>query len=426
MFPTSSIFGRGPLLALLAFAFVLPAQAQATTSRDVKRAINGLSGGAGAYAWNVTDRRAVAGRNQTRARIIASNAKLFTSAAALARFGTGGRFSTAVHTNGTVTAGTLTGDLYLRGGGDPLFGNSSFVTTNFGSRATIETLADNLKAQGITRVSGGVIGDESAFDSRRGTAYSGWGRSGDIGGTLGGLIVNKGFVAGRYQASPPLFAAQRLAAALQASGIKVTTPSTAGRTPAGARRLTFVRSLPVSALVRQMNKPSNNYLAEMLVKSLALSPGAADDDDDGGSVAIGSTPATTRAGYTAAVQYAASLGSRLKLLDGSGLSRSDRAAPREVVDLLRGIQKTVAFTDFRASLPIAGVDGTLHSRMTRSIAKNRCQAKTGTLSNVSTLSGYCTTIGGDLVAFSLLQNSVAPYSAKLQQDRVAGVIAGLN
>jgi D-alanyl-D-alanine carboxypeptidase/D-alanyl-D-alanine-endopeptidase (penicillin-binding protein 4) len=164
----------------------------------------------------------------------------------------------------------------------------------------------------------------------------------------------------------------------------------------------------------------------MLAKSLALPAGAADDDDDGGLVPLGGTSATTASGNNASRQFAATLGSRVNLADGSGLSRSDNAAPREVVDLLRGVQKSAAFGDFKAALPIAGVDGTLAARMKRTAAARKCSAKTGTLSNVSSLSGYCTTAGGDLVAFSLLQNRVAPGVARGQQDRVAAQIAALN
>lgn len=427
MFPSRSNMLWRQLVLLCAFVVVaLPAQASATTNTDVKRAMNRLSGAAGAYAWNVTDGRAVAGRAQSRARILASNTKLFTAAAVLKRYGTGGRFSTGIYTTGTVEGGTLTGDIYLRGGGDPLFGNASFVTDNFGSGATLETLAKNLKATGIKKITGGIHGDESSFDAKRGTAYSGWGRSSDIGGVLGGLIVNKGFVKGRYQSNPPVFAAQQLRAALRSAGVTVGTAADAAKTPADARRLASVRSLPMSALVRQMNKPSNNYLAEMLVKSLALPVASADDDSDGGEVPLTAKRATTKAGYSAAESYAKDHGSRIRIIDGSGLSRSDHAAPREVVDLLRGVQRGVAFTDFRASLPIAGVDGTLYNRMRRGAAYKKCQAKTGTLSNVSSLSGYCTTAGGDIVAFSALQNRVSPGAARAQQDRVAAAIAGLN
>lgn len=418
----SPVITAGCVLALL---LALAPAAGATSNRDVKRAMNRLSGSSGAYAYNLTDGRAVAGRRQSSTRILASNTKLFTAAASLARYGTGGRFSTGVFAAGSIAGGVLTGDLYLRGGGDPLFGGKSYVTDYFGSYATLEALADQLKERGITRVTGTIYGDESVFDTRRGTSYSGWGTSGDIGGALGGLIVDKGFARGRWQANPPLYGAQRLRNVLKAKGIAVSSKTGVATAPEESTRLAVVRSLPMSALVRQMDKPSNNYLAEFLLKDLSLPLSAASDDADGGAIALGSAKATTRRGARVAMRHAASFGSRVKLTDGSGLSRGDRAAPREVVDLLRGVQKTVAFTDFRASLPIAGVDGTLAKRMRGTAAYKSCQAKTGTLSNVSTLSGYCATAGGDLVAFSVLQNRVTPWLAHGQQDRVAAAIAGL-
>jgi D-alanyl-D-alanine carboxypeptidase/D-alanyl-D-alanine-endopeptidase (penicillin-binding protein 4) len=416
---------RGLLTLCAVLLLMAPIEASASTNRDVKRAMNRLSGASGAYAFDITSGRALAGRRQGSTRIVASNAKLFTAAAALLRFGTGGRFSTGVWTTGTVSGGVLDGDLYLRGGGGPLFGSDAYVKRYFGSRATLEALAANLHSKGITEVTGTIYGDQTAFDTRRGTAYSGWRRSSDIGGTLGGLIVDKGFAGGRWQTNPPKFAAARLAIALKGAGVKVGTRTGSRATPAAARRLAYVRSLPISALVRQMNKPSNNYLAEMLVKSLALPPSSAEDDADGGLVPIGARRASTEAGTRRAMITAGSLRSRVSLIDGSGLSRGDRAAPREVVDLLRAMVPKVAFADFRASLPIAGVDGTLARRMRGTAAHRKCQAKTGTLSNVSTLSGYCTTAGGHLVAFSVLQNRVAPWAAHAQQDRVAATIAAL-
>lgn len=412
--------------ACLTALAVAPASSNASSRADVKRAMNALSGRAGAYAWNITDGRGIAARNAGSSRIIASNAKLFTAAAILSRYGTGGRFSTNIYADGSLAKGTLTGNLYLRGGGDPLFGNASFVTRNFGSRATLEQLAKNLKSAGVRKVTGRIYGDESVFDSRRGTVYSGFRRNGDIGGALGGLMVNKGFVRGRWQANPPAFAAQRMRAALRRVGIRVSSKTGTAKTPTTAKRLAYVRSLPASALVRQMNKPSNNYLAEVLAKTLAMPTSAADDDEDGGLVPLGKKSATTASGSRVSRRHAATFGSRVRLADGSGLSRSDRAAPREVVDLLRGMQKTVAYSDFKASLPIAGVDGTLSARMRRGSAYRKCFGKTGTLSNVSSLSGYCTTAGGDTVAFSILQNRVSPSAARAQQDRVAAQIAALN
>ncbi|MFY9470172.1 MAG: D-alanyl-D-alanine carboxypeptidase, partial [Solirubrobacterales bacterium] len=129
---------------------------------------------------------------------------------------------------------------------------------------------------------------------------------------------------------------------------------------------------------------------------------------------------------SSARRFAAGVGSRVSLGDGSGLSRGDRASPREVVDLLRAMQQRRDYTTFSLSLPIPGVDGTLKGRMRGVGATKRCAAKTGTLSNVSALSGYCTTASGNLVAFSILNNAVWPGAARKVQDRLVKAIATLD
>ena len=411
------------VVAGAACLFAVPA-ASASSNADVTRSLKTLRGSVGAYVYDLDANRAIAGRNSTKKRIIASNAKLFTGAAALERFGTGGRFTTGVWTNGVLGAdGVLLGDLYLRGGGDPYFGTDAFVRKNFGSQATVENLAQAVENAGVKSVTGRIWGDETVFDSRRGTAKYGYRASGEIGGQLSGLVFNKGYNSGKFQSDPPRFAAQKLRVALRGVGVKVTTRIGVGKTPADARQIASVKSLPMASLVRQMNKPSNNYLAEMLVKSLALPAAAA--TADGGTVPLGSKAATTRAGGSFARRHAAGLGSRVALADGSGLSRSDRAAPREVVDILKSLTAEQEYAEFSASLPVAGIDGTLAKRMRGSAAQRRCRAKTGTLSNVSTLSGYCNTSGGRKIAFSILQNKVAPYLAKMREDKIVATIAAL-
>ncbi|MGB0872607.1 MAG: D-alanyl-D-alanine carboxypeptidase/D-alanyl-D-alanine endopeptidase [Solirubrobacterales bacterium] len=410
---------------VIAFALlaVAPITAAASTPAQVRSAVKKLNGKAGAYVLDLETNRRIASKRASTKRIIASNAKLYTAAAVLDRFGPDGRFSTGLWTAGSVNGGVITGDVYLRGGGDPLFGSASFVGNNFGSRATAERLALNLRSTGITRITGRIIGDESVFDGRRGTAKYRYRANWEIGGSLSGLVFNKGLSRGRFQSNPPHHAAGRMRAALRSAGIRVGARISTGRTPKSAKRVAFVASLPMSALVRQMNKPSNNYLAEMLVKTLALPAAAA--NPTGGVVPIGSRRATTRAGTRIARRHAASLGGKVALSDGSGLSRSDRAAPREVVDLLRATTGEPAFDEFETSLAIVGVDGTLAKRMRGTPAHRNCSGKTGTLSNVSALAGYCITAGGRRVAFAILQNVVAPYLARAQQDRVVARIAAL-
>jgi serine-type D-Ala-D-Ala carboxypeptidase/endopeptidase (penicillin-binding protein 4) len=132
---------------------------------------------------------------------------------------------------------------------------------------------------------------------------------------------------------------------------------------------------------------------------------------------------TTARGARLAAAYARRLGSRARLVDGSGLARGDRASPFQVVRLLGSLLQEDGYDDFVASLPIAGRDGTLANRMRSGPARNRCHGKTGTLSDVSALSGYCEARSGDVYAFSFLMNGVSPASARGLQDLMVQAIA---
>ena len=164
----------------------------------------------------------------------------------------------------------------------------------------------------------------------------------------------------------------------------------------------------MAKLIRITNKPSDNYFAEMLLKDLALQVHGR---------------GTTAAGARLAAGFARRAGAAAKLADGSGLSRADRAAPYRVVRLLLDMQKREEYPAFYDSLSIAGRDGTLKPRMRRGPARSRCRGKTGTLSNVSALSGYCRARSGAVYAFSFLMNATNTASARAIQDRMAQAIA---
>jgi D-alanyl-D-alanine carboxypeptidase/D-alanyl-D-alanine-endopeptidase (penicillin-binding protein 4) len=112
------------------------------------------------------------------------------------------------------------------------------------------------------------------------------------------------------------------------------------------------------------------------------------------------------------------------MIDGSGLDRGDRASPQDVVKLLLSERKRPEFPALLASLPIAGVDGTIRDRMRTGPAKRNCRAKTGSLIGVSALSGFCTTRSGRTVAFSFLMNGISVSYARRLQDRMAQALAG--
>jgi D-alanyl-D-alanine carboxypeptidase/D-alanyl-D-alanine-endopeptidase (penicillin-binding protein 4) len=263
---------------------------------------------------------------------------------------------------------------------------------------------------GIERVTGRVYGDESAFDSLRGGPDSGYGTSIWV-GPLSGLSYNRGLFTegGRgFQANPPAFAAARLDEALEARGIAVRQKPRAGAAPSDATVLASVDSPPMERLIRLTNKPSDNFFAETLLKDLARLNGG-----------VG----TTRGGARVAAAFARRLGARPALVDGSGLSRGNRASPASVVRLLSAMYTREDFDPFLDSLPIAGRDGTLFDRMRRGPARTRCVGKTGTLSNVSALSGYCEARSGDSYAYSILMNGVYPTGARRLQDRMLQGIA---
>jgi D-alanyl-D-alanine carboxypeptidase/D-alanyl-D-alanine-endopeptidase (penicillin-binding protein 4) len=402
------------LVAALAFVAV-PVQAQAAADpalvAKLGRYMRAAGSQSGAYVVNLTDAETVFGSRQGKPRILASNTKLFTTATALARFGTEGTLGTEVRGSGTLDeSGVWRGDLYLHGGGDPTFGSRTFTRRAYGAGATVEDLALALDTAGIQRVSGRILGDESVFDPLRGGPDSGYSTSVWV-GPLSGLAYNHGLGDERgrsFQVNPPVFAAARLDAALESRGIPVRAAPRSGVAPPEASILASVDSPSMADIVRITNKPSDNYFAEMLLKDI-------------GHEATGQ--GTTAGGARVAADFARELGARARLVDGSGLSRGNRASPRGIVRLLAGMQSRDEFDAWYASLPIAGRDGTLSTRMRSGAARGRCHAKTGTLSNVSALSGYCQALSGDLYAFSILMNGVYPPGARQLQDRMAQALA---
>jgi D-alanyl-D-alanine carboxypeptidase/D-alanyl-D-alanine-endopeptidase (penicillin-binding protein 4) len=405
------------LLAATAAAAALLAPAPALGGEDGARlksrlsaAMRQASAASGAYVYDVSDRESLYARRATTARILASNTKLFTTGAALAKLGARGTFTTEVLADRLPgTRGVVRGNLYLRGGGDPTFGSASFAERAYGGGgATLEELAGAVARAGVRRVTGRVLGDESLFDSLRGGPDSGYGVSVWV-GPLSALSFNRGLAqenGSAYQRTPPEFAAQRLAAALKQRGIRAGGPAGAGTAGPRAQQVAAADSITVGRVLRLTNKISDNFFAEMLAKHLDAAPGH---------------PGTTAGGAAAAARFAGRYGATANLVDGSGLARANRAAPRAVVRLLRGMRRQRDFRAYYDSLAVAGEWGTLEDRRTN----RRCHAKTGTISGVSALSGYCRAVSGDLIAFSFLMNGVGyDYDrARRIQDAMTQIVA---
>jgi D-alanyl-D-alanine carboxypeptidase/D-alanyl-D-alanine-endopeptidase (penicillin-binding protein 4) len=295
----------------------------------------------------------------------------------------------------------LIGNLYLRGGGDP----------NFGERQAAE-LADQLVLDtGLREITGRVIGDESAFDSLRGPPSEGYRTTNEV-GPLSALTFNRGRTGARrpyWQKRPPLFAARAFERALKRRDVVIGGAARTGRAQPAALPLAEHRSATMAELARLTNRPSDNFNAETLIKALGDEFGA------GG---------TTRAGAAVVRRTMTGFGLRPRVADGSGLSRSNRTTPRQVVRLLQHMaEDDEAGPAFQTSLAVAGRSGTLENRMRRSVARDRCQAKTGTLNYVSALAGYCQTTSGARVAFAYLMTGVNVYGAHRLQDRMTAALA---
>jgi D-alanyl-D-alanine carboxypeptidase/D-alanyl-D-alanine-endopeptidase (penicillin-binding protein 4) len=397
-------------LLVLVAVLALPAGAWAGLSSSLKRQIRGAGTYSGALVVDASTGKTLFAWKAGIPRVLASNVKLFTTASALDRFGVDGTFSTDVLSDTPMNAdGVVAGDVWLRGGGDPAFGTLAYVRKYYGpSASSVELLVDQLAQLGLTAVRGGIHGDESRFDTIRGVHDSAFRTSPWI-GPLSALTLNHGYDGRRFQSSPASFAAGVFRKTLKADGITPGHAAASAKAPADASIIASVKSPPMSELVRLTNKDSDNFFAETLLKNIG--------EDAGGA-------GTTSAGVNAVRSFASSVGATVSLIDGSGLDHGNRAAPRDVVRLLVAERSRPEYDAFYNSLPIAGVDGTIHKRMRSAPARGNCRAKTGSLIGVSGLSGYCTTRSGREVAFSFLMNGVSTYYARRIQDRMTQAVAG--
>jgi D-alanyl-D-alanine carboxypeptidase/D-alanyl-D-alanine-endopeptidase (penicillin-binding protein 4) len=405
------------LAAALAALLLLASAAQAAPSCDQMRAWlhQGGGGASGLLVADAETEQVLCASAPGRPRPLASNMKLFTTATALAKLGPEFRIPTKVFRDGPVDAkGVLHGSLYLQGGGDPALGTPSFYDGYFGGLGTnLFALTPQVKAAGIKSITGRLYADDTIFDRRRGVADSGYATSPYI-GPLSGLAFNSGFSgstsASGFSSDPAKLAAAKLVRSLRGAGIVMPPQFALRPTPPNAERVALVQSPTLDRIVNLTDVYSNNYFAEMLIKLLGARFGGA---------------GTTAAGATVVENFARSHGSVVQAVDGSGLTRSNRASPREVIDLLLGMQAEEAGEEFIQDLALTGQEGTVASRMEGTAAYGRCRTKTGTISGVSNLSGYCFNRSGRVMAFSILMAGVGNLSlAHLNQDRIAAAVAG--
>lgn len=325
----------------------------------------------------------------------ASAEKLAVSFAALRLLGPGYRFRTEVAAEGELAGRVWRGDVYLVGYGDPTL-----------AVADLEALARDIAAWGIRRIAGSVLGDETHFDARR--AAPGWKPSflGRESKPLSALSVDG--VDGPNGSAAA--AAAAFTAALERRGVAVTGRPRTGRAPKDVLPLGLDLSEPLSSIVRHMNRESDNFVSEMLLKEL------------GASIGRRGTTSTGAAVVQASLVDAGVPVTGVRITDGSGLSKLDRLTAQALVAILRaGAGDPDIRGPFVTSLAVAGISGTLKRRLLRRPTRGQVIAKTGTTSGASALAGFVRR----RYVFAIVQNgSPVPYwSARAAQDRFVTILA---
>ncbi len=405
----------------------------------------------------------------------ASNVKLITTAVALKELGPDFRFNTKLYTLGKIENGVLDGDLYIKGFGDPklvteqmwllasalknlsieeirgdLIADESYFDSvrriktwkkKFGSEpynAPLGALSFNFNTVKVLATAGQKAGEKigvivepnsdylklqnRAITRSRGRRYH--------------LIVNrtkkddsdeikvtgslrKGTKLAKYYLNisyPAIYTAKTFKSFLSKVGIVINGRTRIGIVPAKARILLKHKSEPLAVILRGLNKFSNNFVAEQLIKTL----GAVKE----------SVPGSTEKGLKFVNKYLKDLGfgeKDYKLDDGSGLSRTNKLSPNILVKTLEDVYDNwEIYPEFISSLAVIGQEGSVKKRYLRHPRKGTVRVKTGTLDFVSALSGYFQTLDGERIAFSILMNDLRcqAWSAQKIQDKL--VRLGLN
>lgn len=409
----------------------------------------------------------------------ASLTKIVTAAAILEQFPPGHQFITTLLSTGSIQSGVLTGDLYLKGGGDAGFVSESMWF-----------LVNEFKRSGIMKINGDIYVDDSLFDAIRfddsrdqervdraydapiGAMTFNWSainvfvrpglKEGDsaqvsidpenqyvilnnkaktsssrsnkkatdlvvshkgIDKSGKELVEVKGeipinadeFIAYKSVERPEIWAAHQLISFLKQRGIELTGAVKIGKTPPEAILRATYKSRPVSEMVSAMMKFSNNYVAEIMTKNLAVHAGAK----------VGEM----KLGVAAIKNYLKSLGiseADYVFVNPSGLSRKNKFRPSQLLKILSNVHSRFKiYPEFLSSLPIGGVDGTLKRRMNGVGLPGSVRAKTGHLAGVSGLGGYIGDSKGELYQFVFLFNGSVDdsYKAKDLFDKLVNTLS---
>ena len=452
------------------------------TANDLASALAGLAGRIRSGTWggmvvSLTRGDTLYAHNAGEEMVPASTMKLLTSALAFERFGPTYQFSTDALRDGTVGPdGTLTGNLYLRGDGDPAL-SGKFLPG--GPEAPMNRLADLVASQGIRRVTGDVIGDATGFDDQK--VPEGWLSrylQASYAARVSALSLNENLVAvavtpsapgkpatvrlepstsaiplvanvrtvagggarlgfrklgdGTIQANgsigtragtrkyvyivedPASFATGAFRNALIARGVKVDGGMRLGKTPPAATKVAGLLSPPLASMIAVMNRESVNHYAELLFRNAARGPTRAATGTVANASSLLDNFFATKVGADT---------THLVFADGSGLSTLDRLTPRSQVQLLGYAHRAPWGPWLHSSLPVAGDSELLKRRMRNTPAEGNLHAKTGTTNEVIALAGYVTAVNGEVLAFSFLYNGRDRWTAKSMIDVMSESLA---
>ena len=413
----------------------------------------------------LTSGEVLASRNDDRLVLPASNMKIVTLAAAATRLGWDYRFTTRIYASGPLEGHVLRGDLVVVGGADPTIGRGDEPL------ATLRAWARQLHAQGLRRVDGDLVGDASRFGEEwLGDSWSWDDLPASYAAPYSGLIFNENVVRlratpGPVEGAPVQVTASPVAYGLHLNPRGTTTaagqPSTlqitrglgssildiTGSAPVGGSPVDRVvsvsdparyflgalraalaeegidvrgatrvaprpdvdggtpllvhESAPLSDVARRFMKASQNLYGEVLLRALSMQGGRS------------ASPAGARATLQDTLSTLGVPSGSVQGLDGSGLSRRDFVTARAIITLLHAMARPPHRDAFRASLPVAGADGTLATRFKGNPCAGRLFAKTGTLANARALSGYITSVSGNEFVFSVIANNFLAPSAEI-------------
>jgi len=363
-------------------------------------------------------------RNAGKLFMPASNQKIITAAAALAILGPDYRYRTVIAKRGQMKDSTLTGDLIVIGRGDPTMSDRVYGS----ALKEMGNIADSIRSRGINRVTGTLRQGGNAFpDSIYGYGWEWDDLTGESGAPVDELLFNEGMVqrAARINGrdtvvsiatrTPGYVYLNTLYLALTQHGVKiegmVDLTSDSLTTPYDT--VYTITSPPLREILKYFMKPSQNQIGEALLKTIGLEKAGIGTADAGAEV----TTTLLREWGVDSTQ--------IVLYDGSGLSRHDLVSPKTIVSVLSAMQRDSAFSDYYDSFPIAGVDGTIRSRMKGTPAENNLRAKTGSIEFVRSLSGYVTTADNQRLVFSFLSNhfTAAPSDVTRAQDAIGALLA---